>query len=454
MGGRLGPLVHLRILSKDLLILNDAEVVADLLDKRSAMYSGRPSLPMVCDLMGWSWNIGFMNYDNAWRAHRRVLQRYFGTSSSPRHLAIIRKNNRIFLDALLIEPTKYQDHIQRSAAANVLTMAYGIDIAVHNDPLIALAEEAEHSIIASGLPGSFAVDVFPILKHYPQWAPGGNFQRIARAVRPLAVAMKEAPYAAAKDAIKSGRASSSLVVDMLDREEDGVPISEELIKNCAGAMYLAAVDTTAASIMSFIVGILRNPGVYQKVREEIASVIGSGRLPEYSDRPHMPYTDAAILESYRLYPVAPLGVPHSLQQDDEYRGYRIPAGTTVMANSWAIMRDPKRFPDPDAFRPERYLDAGGRLDPSAANPTSTCFGAGRRICPGRHFADSSIWFAVTGLLTCFDVYCPTDSAGNKVVPTEEMVSGLVAVPVPFTCGLRPRSEKITELIRAAQEDAE
>ena len=103
-----------------------------------------------------------MAYGDKWRAHRRVLQRYFGTSSSPQHVAIQRKNNRIFLHALLTEPARLEEHIRRSAAANVLTMSYGINIAVRDDPLIALAEEAEHSIISSGLPGSFAVDMFPI----------------------------------------------------------------------------------------------------------------------------------------------------------------------------------------------------------------------------------------------------------------------------------------------------
>lgn len=169
--------------------------------------------------MGWKWNLGFMNYNDEWKANRRVLQRFFGMSVSSQQVLIQRTNNRIMLQALLEDPLKFEDHIRRSAAANVLTIAYGIDIARHDDPLIALADEASHSIIAAGLPGSFAVDWAPFrtylrhwerafadrlaVKHVPEWAPGAGFQRIAREGHVLSTGMKDTPYAASKKAIVS-----------------------------------------------------------------------------------------------------------------------------------------------------------------------------------------------------------------------------------------------------------
>lgn len=100
------------------------------------------------------------------------------------------------------------------------------------------------------------------------------------------------------------------------------------------------------------------------------------------------------------------------------------------------------------------------------------YGWGRRICPGRFFADSSVWFAAATILACFDLSCPMDADGKHIVPSDEMRSGLVAyvatsfafhssaltmhrrIPVPFSCILKPKSPKHAQLIQAAGEDAE
>lgn len=64
----------------------------------------------------------------------------------------------------------------------------------------------------------------------------------------------------------------------------------------------------------------------EKARQEIYRVVGTGRLPEYGDRPALPYVDALYREVMRWYPVSPLGVPHATTQDDIYEGYFIPKG--------------------------------------------------------------------------------------------------------------------------------
>ena len=71
---------------------------------------------------------------------------------------------------------------------------------------------------------------------------------------------------------------------------------------------------------------------------------------------------------------------HSNANEDEYLGYRIPAGSTIIANQWAALHDPALFPDPFEFRPERWLDEKGDLlaDPKIPAPTKVAFGFGRR----------------------------------------------------------------------------
>ena len=74
------------------------------------------------------------------------------------------------------------------------------------------------------------------------------------------------------------------------------------------------------------------------------------------------------------------GVNHANTSEDVYQGYRIPAGSTVLANQWAVLHDPSIFPDPFKFKPERWLDADGKLliDSKAPIPTKCAFGFGRR----------------------------------------------------------------------------
>ncbi|THU76423.1 cytochrome P450, partial [Dendrothele bispora CBS 962.96] len=99
-------------------------------------------------------------------------------------------------------------------------------------------------------------------------------------------------------------------------------------------------------------------------------------LPDFGDRENLPYLEAILTESLRIYPVLPLAVPHHSIEDDVYEGYFIPKGTTFVANSWAILHDERAYPDPLKFNPERFVQKEGeKLPPS---PLLYAFGYGRR----------------------------------------------------------------------------
>jgi len=122
---------------------------------------------------------------------------------------------------------------------------------------------------------------------------------------------------------------------------------------------------------------VRNPKVLKKAQDELDRVVGKGRLPDFSDKDDLPYLDAIMKEVFRWNPPLPITIPKRATQDDVYRGYFIPAGATVVENVWAICRDPKIYPDPETFNPDRFLK-DGKIDPSVFNPEDRIFGAGRR----------------------------------------------------------------------------
>jgi len=120
-----------------------------------------------------------------------------------------------------------------------------------------------------------------------------------------------------------------------------------------------------------------NPKAMKKAQEELDRVVGEGELPDFSHKDNLPYIDALVKEVLRWNPSLPITVPNRAMQDDVYRGYFIPKGATVIKNVWAIFRDPKVYPDPEAFNPDRFLK-DGKIDPLVFNPEDRAFGTGRR----------------------------------------------------------------------------
>ena len=147
----------------------------------------------------------------------------------------------------------------------------------------------------------------------------------------------------------------------------------------------AGSDTTASTMVGFIQAMACFPRVQKKAQEEIDRVIGSDRLPTMADEPQLPYIRAMIKESLRWMPTTITGaVPHATTKEDEYMGYTIPKGASVMLNVWAIHMDENRHPNPREFRPERYEGDDLTAADSAANPDASkrdhfTFGSGRRI---------------------------------------------------------------------------
>lgn len=75
----------------------------------------------------------------------------------------------------------------------------------------------------------------------------------------------------------------------------------------------------------------RHPDIQKKAQKEIDMVIGTDRLPTMQDKESLPYIECLIKELLRINPIVPV-IPHSLDEDDVYRGWRIPKGTWVMSN--------------------------------------------------------------------------------------------------------------------------
>ncbi|XVE49779.1 hypothetical protein DITRI_Ditri01bG0109200 [Diplodiscus trichospermus] len=172
--------------------------------------------------------------------------------------------------------------------------------------------------------------------------------------------------------------------------------TDQIIKGLILVLVLAGTDTAAATLEWAMSALLNHPDVLNKARDELEAKVGQENLTDESDISKLPYLQNIVSETFRLYPAAPLLLPHQASHDCTICGYNVPRDTMVLINAWAIHRDPNFWDDPLIFRPERFEN--GEIESFKFMP----FGLGRRVCPGANLAQRVVGLALGSLIQCFD----------------------------------------------------
>ncbi|KAG5651515.1 hypothetical protein H0H81_008380, partial [Sphagnurus paluster] len=355
------------------------------------------------------------------REHRRSMQKQFQPTAVARFEPHELKATHGLLRRLLDEPDNLMGHLLHMAGETIMSVVYGLQVQDKDDPYITAAERGVRPLFDAAVPGAFLVDIFPILKHVPEWMPFAGFKRKAKEWGQWASIMVNMPFEATIHNIKDGNFTPSFVSYSLEQiDESGdveqrVKQQKSIIKSIAGSLYTAdgllqaGSDTTVSAIASCVLGLLSQPEVLKKAQEEIDTVVGVGQLPGFEHRESLPSETARM--------------------------------------GRAIFHNEEMYPDPFTFNPDRFMK-DGNLDPDIKDPVTVAFGFGRRICPGRHMAFSAIWMAVASMIAVFDISKAVDDNGKIIEPSHEYISALVCLPVPFKCSIRPRSHQAESLIRA------
>ncbi|KAJ8765499.1 hypothetical protein K2173_014621 [Erythroxylum novogranatense] len=142
---------------------------------------------------------------------------------------------------------------------------------------------------------------------------------------------------------------------------------------------------------------VQDPRILKKLKDEMDNVIGQDRILEEGDLPKLPYLRMVILEALRMFPATPMIDPHIASEDCSIAGYHIPRGSIILANAWALHRDPTLWKDPDTFVPERFE---GISDGAIKNFIG--FGMGRSSCRGMHLGHRIMGLTLGSIVQCLD----------------------------------------------------
>jgi cytochrome P450 len=173
----------------------------------------------------------------------------------------------------------------------------------------------------------------------------------------------------------------SMLLHAQDVEGDGGIMTDCQVRDEAMTLFLAGHETTAVALSWTWYLLSQNPDVEQRLHQELNTVL-QDRPPSFADVPRLQYTELVFSEAMRLYPPAWI-IGRRAVTDYSVQGYTVPAGSVVIMSQYLVHRDPRWWPDPERFDPDRWTPEAKASRPRFAYFP---FGGGPRICVGEPFA--------------------------------------------------------------------
>ncbi|KAH7093538.1 putative cytochrome P450 oxidoreductase [Paraphoma chrysanthemicola] len=446
-----GPVYSLILGSKTLVVLSSDQAVKDLLDKKSGVYSHRQDMYIGQTLCSGGLRILMMGYTAKWRAARKLVHGLLNVNISRSYVPYQMLENKQMLYELLQQPDDFVKHIRRYTNALTTTMVFGWRTPTYEDENMRQLFEGFAEFAEINQTGSAAlIDFFPWLRKLPDFLL--PTQQRAKELHTAEKDLYLRHWLKAKDDVRKGSIKPCFSADLVEAQK-AQRFSDDEACYITGTLLEAGSDTTSSTLVGFIQAMLLFPDAQRKAQEELDRVVGPERMPTMEDEQSLPYIRCCTKESLRWMPTTILGaVPHATTQDDYYNGYLIPRNAGVMNNVWSINMDPERHPEPRRFNPDRYASDHLSLADSAANPDPSkrdhfTFGAGRRICPGMHVAERSLFLGIARMLWAFNIEPQTDAQRRPILPDpDKLTQGFVCLPEDFPAKITPRSKDRARIV--------
>ncbi|EGU76683.1 hypothetical protein FOXB_12806 [Fusarium oxysporum f. sp. conglutinans Fo5176] len=389
---------------------------------------------MAQELMSGNNRFLLMPYGDRWRRIRKIMHQILNTRQAEKFQQYQDIESRRLLHAYLHKPDMWWRANQQFANSVILSVVLGRSSDM-NDPTLAELFDTAQAFLRNLNPGANLVDMFHWLASLPKWIQWWRPYGLAQYEKTKKVYLRELDTLRKK--MDDGTANPCFAVDYIQAKGD-IDANDHETVFVFGTLMEAGSDTSRVAIGQGIAAAAIYGDWVKKAREELDAVCGDAeRLPEFRDRDRLPYLSAVTKEILRWRPFIQSGMARELIQDDEYEGYKFPAGTVFTWNPWAIALNPKEYEDPLTFKPERFLDEHLR-SPLKGHWS---FGAGRRVCSGYNIGDMNVWIATARLLYCFDF----EQIPGTPIDTFNTIWESHTEPA-FPINIKPRSQKHVLLI--------
>nr|QWK52378.1 cytochrome P450 705A27 [Isatis tinctoria] len=229
---------------------------------------------------------------------------------------------------------------------------------------------------------------------------------------------------------KEDRDMMDVLLEVYADDNAEFKISRNQLKALFVELFLGGTDTSAQTTQWIMAELINHPEILKSLREEIESVVGKTRSIQETDLPNLPYLQAVVKEGLRLHPHTPILVRNTTE-GCKIGGFYIPQNTTMIINSYAVMRDPNSWEDPDKFQPERFMVSPSKGKEETREQLALNyipFGSGRRGCPGSNLGYIFVGVAIGTMVQCFDW-----SINGDKVNMEETGDMTLSMAHPLKC---------------------
>lgn len=397
-----GPLYRVNLGGRQLLVLSDPDAAMKALRERPDTFGRSHVLRPLFEELGF---VGvFAAEGDEWRRQRPLVMKALDPGHLKRFFPVMvtaarRLHDRWQAVAAQGRPIEVRPDLTRYTTDVICSLAFGVEV----DTL----GKDESDAVQGHLDRIFAGLHRRMFSPYPWWRLYRSRQdrELEASVRAAGAAV-QGYIAAARARMETDPsrydAPGNLLEALLAAARES-RISEAEVAGNVMTLLLAGEDTTAGTLAWTLFLLAANPEVQAAARAEAAEALGDAvALEDFDTARAMPLLEAVLMEALRLKPVAPL-LGLGANQETEILGVHIPRGTRVVILTRTPGMDAARFPDPEAFRPWRWIDGSGHAADGGARRAVIPFGAGPRFCPGRYLAMLEAKMALATTLAAFDV---------------------------------------------------
>ncbi|KAF4812359.1 Cytochrome P450 monooxygenase COX1 [Colletotrichum siamense] len=447
-----GPIYQTSMLGQKFVIISDEEMAQELLVKNGNNFAGRPQIRALIDhKLGPAYS-ALMDRHDTWKFQRKWVHAAMAAAHQQHFYGHIENEVKRWLVTLLLDPEKFHGNTRELTGRIISRLAWD-DASLGK----AYGDSAIATLTQMSVSGPVVNTMTPLwhLGDLIRYNPWRNHE-VAREKNQRAWWLRS--FRLAKARYRRSELPSDTwtyrYFEQLQKAGNETLMQSEKDEDFAACMLgfqcLVGVVTISGPMQFFLMCMALHPEWLKKCQDEIDRVCGD-RMPTRDDFAELPTVRACLKETLRWRSGVPLGVPHQCEQESEFNGVKIEKGTIILACEWNINRVREKYPDPDHYRPDRYLEPGF---PTYQEPLSRypnfrdgvgmhTFGWGRRTCLGQNLVDDEMFVAGAAVCWAFDMGLKKCPATGKDVTfdTEATNSNVILEPLPFPMQFKVRSSE-------------